>query len=63
MKIAVLADIHGNLSALNAVLTEIEEEGVDQILVAGDLLGGPYPVEVIKILYDIFINELLKFLR
>jgi len=53
MKILVLADIHGNLPALNAVLTEVEEEGVDQILVAGDILGGPYPVEVIRILYDL----------
>jgi len=50
MKIAVLADIHGNLPALNAVLAEIEDEVVNQILVAGDILGGPYPVEVIRIL-------------
>ena len=48
MKIAVLADIHGNLPALNAVLTEIENESVNQILVAGDFLGGPYPIEVLK---------------
>jgi putative phosphoesterase len=51
MKIAVLADIHGNLPALNAVLAEIDDEGVNQILVAGDILGGPYPVEVIRILH------------
>ncbi|MFX0030563.1 MAG: metallophosphoesterase family protein [Candidatus Hermodarchaeota archaeon] len=48
MKIAVLADIHGNLPALNAVLAEIENDSVDQILVAGDFLGGPYPLEVLK---------------
>jgi predicted phosphodiesterase len=53
MKIAVLADIHGNLPALNAVLTEIEDEGVNQILVAGDFLGAPYPVEIIRILQDL----------
>jgi len=51
MKIAVLADIHGNLPALNAVLAEIEDEGVNQILVACDFLGGPYPVEVIRIFH------------
>jgi putative phosphoesterase len=53
MKVAVLADIHGNLPALNAVLAEIEDENITQILVAGDILGGPYPVEVIRILHDL----------
>ncbi|MHA2127819.1 MAG: metallophosphoesterase family protein [Promethearchaeota archaeon] len=48
MKLAVLADIHGNLPALNAVMEEIEIEGVSHILVAGDILGGPCPVEVIR---------------
>jgi putative phosphoesterase len=51
MKIAVLADIHGNLPALNAVLAEIDGEDINQILVAGDILGAPYPAEVIKILH------------
>jgi len=50
VKIAVLADIHGNLPAFNAVLAEIESENVNQILVAGDFLGGPYPVEVLELL-------------
>ncbi|MFW9823626.1 MAG: metallophosphoesterase family protein [Candidatus Thorarchaeota archaeon] len=53
MKIAVLADIHGNLPALNAVLAEIQIENVNQILVAGDILGGPFPVEVISKLRDL----------
>jgi len=53
MKIAILADIHGNLPALKAVLEEIKNENINQILVAGDILGGPFPVEVIKILYDL----------
>ncbi|MFW9939628.1 MAG: metallophosphoesterase family protein [Candidatus Thorarchaeota archaeon] len=53
MKIAVLADIHGNLPALNAVLAEIEEDNVNQILVAGDILGAPDPVKVIRKLHDL----------
>lgn len=53
MKVAVLADIHGNFPVLNAVLAEVEDECVNQILIAGDILGGPYPVEVIKILHDL----------
>jgi putative phosphoesterase len=51
MKLAVIADIHGNLPALNAVLAEIKDEKVNKILVAGDILGGPYPVEVIRKLH------------
>jgi putative phosphoesterase len=50
VKIAVLADIHGNLPALNAVLAKIKSEDVNHILVAGDFLGGPYPVEVLELL-------------
>lgn len=41
MKIAVISDIHGNLPALQAVLAEIDEEGVDEIVNCGDTLGGP----------------------
>jgi predicted phosphodiesterase len=41
MKIAAISDIHGNLSALQAVLADIEREGVDQIINCGDTLGGP----------------------
>jgi len=52
MKIAVLADIHGNLPALKAVLAEIKHENINYLLVAGDILGGPYPIEVLQILID-----------
>lgn len=39
MKIAVISDIHGNFPALQAVLKDIEAEGVDQIYCLGDLVG------------------------
>lgn len=46
--IAILADIHGNIEALDAVLQDIRENPCDQILCAGDLVGyGPRPNEVI----------------
>jgi len=46
---AFLADIHGNLSALDTVLDELQRRGVSNIYAAGDLLlGGPAPVEVFK---------------
>jgi putative phosphoesterase len=41
MRIAVLADVHGNLPALRAVLAELDREGVEAIVVAGDVAGGP----------------------
>jgi predicted phosphodiesterase len=41
MKIAAITDIHGNLSALQAVLRDIDAEGVDCIVNCGDSLSGP----------------------
>jgi predicted phosphodiesterase len=47
MKVAGLYDIHGNLPALEAVLDEIRGEGVDRVVVGGDVLPGPMPRETI----------------
>ena len=48
MKIAVISDIHGNLPALEAALSLINDHNVDMILGAGDWIGyGPFPTEVI----------------
>jgi predicted phosphodiesterase len=40
MRVAVISDIHGNLAALEAALTDIEAIGADRIVVAGDLVNG-----------------------
>lgn len=41
-RIAIIADIHANVPALEAVLADIETVGVDEVLVNGDLVGrGP----------------------
>ncbi len=43
MRIAVIADIHGNIEALETVLSHIEKQSVDQIIVAGDtVIGSPH---------------------
>ena len=40
MRIAVLADIHGNLAALEAVLEELGRLRPDRLLVLGDVVDG-----------------------
>ncbi|WP_432459488.1 metallophosphoesterase family protein [Agarivorans sp. QJM3NY_25] len=41
MRIAVLSDIHSNLYALEAVVADIENRGVDVVVNLGDILYGP----------------------
>jgi putative phosphoesterase len=42
MKVAVFADIHANIFALEAALLNCEAEGVEHFIVAGDLVGYYY---------------------
>ncbi|HEV2140631.1 MAG TPA: metallophosphoesterase family protein [Candidatus Dormibacteraeota bacterium] len=50
MKVAVLADIHGNLPALEAVLAEVDVAAPDLVVVCGDVASGPLPAETIDLL-------------
>lgn len=50
MRVAALSDIHGNLPALEAVLVDVDREDVDAIVVVGDAISGPWPVEVFDLL-------------
>lgn len=47
MKVAALADIHGNLPALEAVLEEVAREQPDLIVFCGDVASGPMPAGTI----------------
>jgi len=47
VRIGLIADIHGNLLALDAVLAELEREDVDQIVCLGDVAVGPQPAETL----------------
>lgn len=52
MKIAVLADAHANLPALQAALEAIHAEGCDLIFHVGDAIAiGPYPAECVDLLH------------
>lgn len=47
MRVAALYDIHGNLPALDAVLTEVESLGLDRLVIGGDFIWGPFPSETV----------------
>ena len=48
LRLGVLADIHGNLHALERVLDCLATENVDKYICAGDLVGyGPHPNECV----------------
>ena len=53
MRVAAIYDIHGNLPALEAVLQEIREAGIDQIVVGGDVVPGPMPRETLDCLLNL----------
>jgi putative phosphoesterase len=54
MRLALLADIHGNSEALRAVLAHLDGQGgADRLLVLGDIaLAGPAPEEVVALLAE-----------
>lgn len=53
MKIAVLADVHGNMHALQAVLEDIKSRSPDMAVCLGDLVGyNAYPGEVVRTIRD-----------
>ncbi len=53
MRVAALYDIHANLPALDAVLRDVAQANVDQIVIGGDVLPGPMPRETINRLLEI----------
>lgn len=54
MQIAIISDIHGNCIALDAVLNDIKQANVDQIVCLGDAVqGGPQPTEVVARLREL----------
>jgi predicted phosphodiesterase len=53
MRWALVSDIHGNLSALQAVLAEIKNHPVDEILCLGDIVGyGARPNECVALVQE-----------
>lgn len=53
VRIAVIADIHGNADALKAVLNDIQSQGAERIIVNGDVVNrGPDSVQVLETLLE-----------
>jgi len=51
MRIAFISDIHGNFTAFQAVLADINSQSIDQIVCLGDIITlGPQPLEVLDTL-------------
>ena len=53
MRVAVLADVHANLPALEAVLAEVDAAGVERIVLLGDSALGPLPAETLDLLVSL----------
>jgi putative phosphoesterase len=49
VRVAALADVHGNAPALEAVLAEVERERPDLVVFGGDLTWGPLPRETLAL--------------
>ncbi|WP_434716446.1 metallophosphoesterase family protein [Lacticaseibacillus paracasei] len=50
MKIAALYDIHGNYPALKEVLKQVKKLSPDLVVLGGDLIAGPMPLETLSLL-------------
>ena len=49
-RLAILADIHANRPALQAVLADLDQHAVDQVIVAGDVVNwGPFNAAVMDV--------------
>jgi putative phosphoesterase len=51
MRVAILSDVHANISALESALADVERRAAKIVLVAGDVVGdGSHPSEVVALL-------------
>lgn len=60
-RVAAIYDIHGNLSALEAVLSDLERVEPELLIVGGDVATGPMPAEVLDRLAGL--GALVSFVR
>ena len=64
MKIAILSDIHGNMEALVAVMSDLREQECDKIFVLGDYaMAGPEPNDVVQFFMRKIENDNIKLIQ
>jgi protein phosphatase len=52
--VAILADIHGNITALEAVLSDVRQRGIKNVVILGDLVGrGPNPAACVDVIQQL----------
>ena len=53
MRVAIISDVHGNLTALEAVMADLQQQIPDIVFHGGDLAtAGCNPAEVIDLIAD-----------
>ena len=60
MKVGVISDIHGNHYALEAVLKIAKQEGVEKLLILGDIVGYYYHPEIVLDMLSAWNYEIIK---
>lgn len=54
MRVALFSDVHGNATALRAVIERIEADDPDVVACAGDVVGyGPNPADCVELVRDV----------
>jgi putative phosphoesterase len=53
VRIGLIADVHGNLPALEAVLEQLSHEAVDRTVCLGDVAVGPWGSETVALLRNL----------
>jgi predicted phosphodiesterase len=52
-KIAIISDIHGNLQSLEAIIKDIKNKNIDEVVCLGDTIAiGPNPKECLEMIFE-----------
>lgn len=52
-KIAIISDIHGNLQSLQAIIKDIKNKNIDEVVCLGDTIAiGPNPKECLEMIFE-----------
>lgn len=55
MMVAIVSDIHANIEALTTVMKDIDQQGIDEVVCLGDVVGyGPDPIPCVEIAQKFF---------